>query len=110
MRENCSYMSRVINIPSFTRADDVVRARIPHETKVEATAVLESFGLNTSDLIRLTLTMVARNKALPAGILAKRKITTEAIAEGRRSKAKLKGYDSAKAMFADFKSHESANR
>ncbi len=103
-------MSRVIDIPSFTRADDVVRARIPHETKVEVAAVLESFGLNTSDLIRLTMTMVARNKALPAGILAKRKVTTEAIEDGRRNKAKLKCYSSAKAMFADFKSDESANR
>lgn len=102
-------MSRVIDLPSLSRADDVVRARIPHETKVEVAAVLESFGLNTSDLIRLTMTMVARNKALPAGILAKRKVTTDAIADGRRQKAKLKGYTSAKAMFADFKPHGSAN-
>lgn len=102
-------MSQVIEHPSYTRADDVVRARIPHETKVEVAAVLESFGLNTSDLIRLTMNMVARNKALPAGILAKRKVTTESIAEGRRTKAKLKGYSSAKAMFADFKNDEPAN-
>jgi len=46
-------------------ADTTVRARLDSETKERATKVLESVGLNASDLIRLTFRKVAAEGRLP---------------------------------------------
>ncbi len=43
----------------------VVRARVSEEVKQEATEVLAEMGLTVSDLVRMTLKKVARDKALP---------------------------------------------
>jgi DNA-damage-inducible protein J len=43
----------------------VVRARVSEEVKQEATEVLAEMGLTVSDLMRMTLTRVARDRALP---------------------------------------------
>lgn len=44
---------------------DVVRARIDRQIKEEANAVLARMGLSVSDVIRMLLTRVATDKALP---------------------------------------------
>jgi len=44
---------------------DVVRARIDRHIKEEATNVLAQMGLSVSDAIRMLLTRVAADKALP---------------------------------------------
>lgn len=44
---------------------DVVRARIDGHIKEEATNVLTQMGLSVSDAIRMLLTRVAADKALP---------------------------------------------
>ena len=46
-------------------AGAVVRARVEENVKDEATAVLAQFGLTVSESIRVMLTMIARDKALP---------------------------------------------
>ncbi len=46
-------------------AAEVVRARIEAGLKKEATMVLAGIGLSVSDAIRLMLTRVAADKALP---------------------------------------------
>ena len=43
----------------------LIQARIAPETKSAANAVLSEMGLSISDLIRLTLENVAKNKTLP---------------------------------------------
>jgi DNA-damage-inducible protein J len=43
----------------------VVRARVSEEVKQEAAEVLAEMGLTVSDLMRMTLTRVARDHALP---------------------------------------------
>ena len=43
----------------------VVRARVNEEVKEQAAAVLAAMGLTVSDLLRMTLTKVANEKALP---------------------------------------------
>jgi DNA-damage-inducible protein J len=43
----------------------VVRARVSEEVKQEASVVLAEMGLTVSDLMRMTLKKVARDKALP---------------------------------------------
>lgn len=43
----------------------VVRARISPEVKAEASAVLKEMGLTVSDVFRMTLAKIAKEKALP---------------------------------------------
>jgi DNA-damage-inducible protein J len=43
----------------------VVRSRIDPAVKRQATAVLSTLGLSVSDVIRVVLTRVARERALP---------------------------------------------
>lgn len=42
-----------------------VRTRIDERLKDEAAAVLAEMGLTVSDVVRMTLTRVAKDKALP---------------------------------------------
>ena len=46
-------------------ANAFVRARIDEDLKNQAADVLAGMGLTISDLVRITLTKVAREKALP---------------------------------------------
>ena len=46
-------------------SSDVVRARIDKEIKEEASNVLSGMGLSISDAIRMLLTRIATDKALP---------------------------------------------
>jgi DNA-damage-inducible protein J len=43
----------------------VVRARVSEEVKQEATEVLAEMGLTVSDVLRMTLKRVARDRTLP---------------------------------------------
>jgi DNA-damage-inducible protein J len=65
-------------------ANAVVRARIDEHIKEEATAVLAAMGLTVSDALRLMLTRVAREKALPFEPLIPNDETIAAIKEARR--------------------------
>lgn len=47
---------------------DVVRARIDGHIKEEASTVLAEMGLSVSDAIRMLLTRIAADKALPFDI------------------------------------------
>ncbi len=49
----------------FMASSDVVRARIDKEIKEEASNVLSGMGLSISDAIRMLLTHIATDKALP---------------------------------------------
>jgi DNA-damage-inducible protein J len=49
-------------------SNDVVRARIDANIKEEATNVLAGMGLSLSDAIRVLLTRIAADKALPFDI------------------------------------------
>ena len=60
-----------------------VRARIDEHLKDEAEAVLNYFGLTVSDAVRLTLTRVARDKALPFELKVPNAETQAAMAESR---------------------------
>lgn len=51
-------------------ATEVVQARIDGEIKTRAGAVLEKMGLTVSDAVRILLTRIANEGALPAGLTA----------------------------------------
>jgi DNA-damage-inducible protein J len=80
-------------------AAEVVRARVDAGLKKEATAVLAGIGLSVSDAIRLMLTRVAADKALPFDLRAPNAETQAAmrdIQEGNVTR-----FDSVAALMAD---------
>jgi DNA-damage-inducible protein J len=64
-------------------ANTVVRARIDEHIKEEAAVVLAAMGLTVSDAVRLLLTKVAREHALPFDPLIPNAITIAAMKEAR---------------------------
>jgi DNA-damage-inducible protein J len=65
-------------------ANALVQARIDGAVKDEAAAVLAAMGLTVSDAVRLLLTKVAREHALPFDPLIPNEETIEAMKEARR--------------------------
>ena len=61
-----------------------VRARVDRAVKEEAAAVLAEMGLTVADAVRLLLTRVAREKALPFAPVVPNAVTVEAMKEARR--------------------------
>jgi DNA-damage-inducible protein J len=61
-----------------------VRARIDETLKDEATAVLAEFGLTVSDVVRMTLTRVAKDGAVPLELKVPNAETRAAMRESRR--------------------------
>ncbi|ECC9617045.1 type II toxin-antitoxin system RelB/DinJ family antitoxin [Salmonella enterica subsp. enterica serovar Orion] len=60
-------------------ANALVRARIDETLKNQAADVLTEMGLTISDLIRITLTKVAREKALPFDLRIPNELTSRTI-------------------------------
>jgi DNA-damage-inducible protein J len=69
-------------------ANAFVRARIDGQLKDEAETVLNYFGLTVSDAVRMTLTRIAHDKALPLELKVPNAETQAAIAESRALMAK----------------------
>jgi DNA-damage-inducible protein J len=68
----------------FMSTNTTVRARIDEEIKKEATIVLSEIGLTISDVFRMVLIRIAREKALPFEPLVPNVKTIEAIKAARR--------------------------
>jgi DNA-damage-inducible protein J len=67
-------------------ANALVQTRINAEIKDEATVVLQAIGLTVSDAVRLMLTRVAHEKALPFEPLITNEATIAAMKEAREGK------------------------
>lgn len=80
-------------------ANALVQARIDVAVKEEAAAVLAAMGLTVSDAVRLMLTRIAREHALPFDPLIPNAKTVKAMKEAR--KGKLKSFDSVSALMTD---------
>lgn len=65
-------------------ANQLVQTRIDGAIKEEAAAVLAAMGLTVSDAVRLMLTRVAREHALPFDPLVPNATTVAAMKEARR--------------------------
>lgn len=65
-------------------ANQLVQARIDGAIKEEAATVLAAMGLTVSDAVRLLLTKVAHDKALPFEPLIPNATTIAAMQEARR--------------------------
>lgn len=73
-------------MPATARADDVVRARVNSEVKVEATAILASIGLTPSDAYRMLLARIVEERALPFEPLVPTETTIAAVREARSAR------------------------
>lgn len=61
-----------------------VRARIDGKLKDEASEVLAEFGLTVSDIVRMTLTRVAKDRAVPLELKVPNAETRAAMEESRK--------------------------
>ena len=80
-------------------ANALVQTRINGTVKAEASAVLATMGLTVSDAVRLLLTRVAHDKALPFEPFRPNAETIAAMEEARASG--LERFDSVEALLAD---------
>jgi DNA-damage-inducible protein J len=80
-------------------ANALVQTRINGTVKDEASAVLATMGLTVSDAVRLMLTRVAHDKALPFEPLRPNAETIAAMEEARKGGGKK--FDSVEALMAD---------
>lgn len=80
-------------------ANQLVQARIDGAIKEEAATVLAAMGLTVSDAVRLLLTKVAHDKALPFEPLIPNATTIAAMQEARRGG--LPRFTSVKALMND---------
>jgi DNA-damage-inducible protein J len=67
-------------------ANQLVQTRIDSAIKEEATLVLAAIGLTVSDAVRLMLTKVAHDKALPFEPLIPNATTIQAMKDSRAGK------------------------
>lgn len=80
-------------------ANALVTTRINETVKQEATEVLASMGLSVSDAVRLLLTRVANEKALPFELWQPNAETFAALDEAK--KRKLPAFNSISALMDD---------
>ena len=67
-----------------------VRARVDEKLKDDATAILDGIGLTVSDVVRMTLTRIVKDKALPFELTTPNAETRAAMAESRAMMAARK--------------------
>ena len=85
-------------------ANQLVQARIDGVIKEEAAAVLAAMGLTVSDAVRLLLTKVAQEKALPFEPLIPNAVTIAAMKEARAGN--LAKFTSVNALMADLHAND----
>jgi DNA-damage-inducible protein J len=93
---------------SFMTANALVQTRINRAVKDEASAVLATMGLTVSDAVRLLLTRVAHDKALPFEPLIPNAETIAAMQEARSGN--LMSYNSGGALMADLNADDGISR
>ncbi len=85
-------------------ANAMVQTRIDGSIKDEASTVLAAMGMTVSDAVRLMLTRVAHDKALPFEPLVPNAKTIAAMKEARSRK--LPRFDSVEALMADLNAED----
>ncbi len=77
----------------------MVHVRMEQGLKKKATKALTAMGLSISDLVRITLTRVAEEQAVPFEVRVPNAKTVEALNEAKRGK--LKSHSSVASLMAD---------
>jgi DNA-damage-inducible protein J len=77
----------------------IITADIDEQTVKDAEAVLQPMGFSTSDVVRLLITRIARDKALPFEPFQPNETTIEAMRAARRGEVVTVG--DIEGLFAD---------
>ena len=77
----------------------MVQARVPGEIQDAANQVIQASGLTVSDVVRVLMTRIAQDKAIPPMLFQPNAETLEAFAEVERGE--LKRFKSVDALFDD---------
>lgn len=85
-------------------ANALVQTRVNGEVKEEAADVLEHMGLTVSDAVRLFLTRIARDKALPFELVTPNAETIAAMRDARSGK--VKSFKSIEDLMADLNAED----
>ena len=80
-------------------ASSLVQARVPSEIRDAAIAVIQASGLTVSDVVRVLMTRIARDKAIPPALFQPNAETLAAFAEIERGEAET--VESVDALFED---------
>ncbi len=84
----------------------MVHVRLDQKVKARAEKALAAMGLSISDAVRVLLTRVAAEKALPFEVKVPNAVTRTAIEEARRGG--LRSFDSVDDLMADLNAPEPA--
>jgi len=82
----------------------MVHVRIGKRVKAQAAKTLAAMGLSVSDAVRVLLTRVAAEKALPFEVKVPNAETAAAIQEARRGG--LRSFDSVRALMTDLNAED----
>lgn len=75
-----------------------IQARIPDEVQEVASAVIKSTGLTVSDAVRMFMTRIARDKALPLDLFQPNPETLQAIEDAEMGRVERTSLDDLRAM------------
>lgn len=64
-----------------------IRAQVDETLNNEAAAILAEMGLSVSDVLRIALTRIARDKALPFEMHVPNALTAQTLAQSERGEA-----------------------
>jgi DNA-damage-inducible protein J len=85
-------------------ATEMVHVRIDKRVKAQAAKTLAAMGLSVSDAVRVLLTRVAAEKALPFEVKVPNAKTAAAMKEAR--KGGLRSFDSVRDLMADLNAED----
>jgi DNA-damage-inducible protein J len=85
-------------------ASSMVHIRVDGKVKAEAAETLAAMGLTVSDAVRLLLTRIAAEKAMPFEVRVPNRATLAAIDAGERGE--VTRADSVSAMMADLNAND----
>ncbi|QEE08584.1 type II toxin-antitoxin system RelB/DinJ family antitoxin [Bartonella kosoyi] len=80
-----------------------IQARIPDEVQEVASAVIKSAGLTVSDAVRMFMTRIARDRALPLDLFQPNPETLQAIEDAEMGRVERTSLDGLRAMIRDDK-------
>lgn len=85
-------------------ATEMVHVRVDKRVKAQAAKTLSAMGLSVSDAVRVLLTRVAAEKALPFEVRVPNAATKAAMQEAR--KGGLQSFDNVPALMADLNAED----
>lgn len=82
-------------------ASRIVQARVPDEIQDVADAVIKSTGLTVSDVVRVVMTRIATERALPLDMFQPNAETLQAIEDARAGRVERTTLDGIRSMIRE---------